>query len=79
MYKSLIGVIMLLISAVLYGAKYIAAVSGGVEHTQWSTEEFALQLSFVPVPMSVFIYLSALIGVLYFIWGSWDLWKDSQK
>ncbi|SDZ44520.1 hypothetical protein SAMN05421736_1137 [Evansella caseinilytica] len=76
--KKIIGAIFLLISTILYSTKYITAAIAGANDATWGTKDFTRYLSYTPNALTVFIYLSLLIGVIYFVWGLLDFFKTKK-
>lgn len=75
MHKQLIGSIFFLISGILYSTKYISAAITGASSTVWNEEEYIFYLSLIPNEITIVLYFSLFIGVVYFVWGFLELRK----
>lgn len=69
MLQGIIGSIFILISAILYSTKFLAASFVSISSQSWSKEEFTQALTYTPDSLNLFIYLSFALGVLCILWG----------
>lgn len=67
MVRIIIGSVFLLVSAILYGTKYLSAAMIGI-NSSWSKEEFSQALSYTPNFLNFYIYISFIAGISLLIW-----------
>lgn len=66
------GVIFILISAILFSAKYISAAIFGSGVTSWDNELFQSMLSYIGSPLNTLSILALLIGIAYICWAEYE-------
>lgn len=79
MKKQIIGTIFILISSILYSAKYVSAAISGANSQTWGDEEFLRYLSYFPITFNVAIISSFIVGAIYIGWGISDFLKEEKK
>ncbi|MGO1581561.1 hypothetical protein [Senegalia sp. (in: firmicutes)] len=66
--KAIIGTLFILISTILYSAKYISAAMLSINSGYWAKDEFKKVLSYTPTSLNISIYISFAIGIILIIW-----------
>lgn len=69
MNKTHIGIHFLIIASILYAARYICGAMGAIGAQEWSKEEFANYLSYVPNGLMIATIIALILGVVFFVWG----------
>lgn len=73
------GVFFILISAILFSAKYISAAIFGSGVTSWDNELFQSMLSYIGTPLNTLSFLALLIGIVYICWAEYEALKTKQS
>ncbi|NBI06212.1 hypothetical protein [Senegalia massiliensis] len=79
MVRIIIGSVFLLISAILYGTKYLSAAISGVNSTSWGKDDFVRMLSYTPTLLNFYIYISFILGISLLIWYVVDFYNKNNK
>lgn len=87
MSKRTSGIVLILISAFLYGIRYLSAAILGSNAQGWSEEFFNALLSYVGDEIIFYTAVALILGVVYLVWSEveeflekkpWEK-KDAQK
>ncbi|WP_040982898.1 hypothetical protein [Oceanobacillus jeddahense] len=68
MDKSLIGSLLLLISAIFYATRYISGSILMINSGEWSQEEYSLYLTYIPSGLMIFTVISLILGIVLIVW-----------
>jgi len=72
------GTLLLVISAMLYSARFLAAAIFGSGMMGWSTENFQALLQYVGPDLTHWSLAALVFGVLYLIWAEVEAIKKSK-
>lgn len=80
MSRRITGTVLLLISALLYAARYLsAAIYGSSIPSDWSADIFDAMLQYVGQGLVTWSLVALIAGVVYLIWAEVDtIWTQSQ-
>lgn len=59
------GILLLLISAILYSTRYLAAAIYATKVSNWTSGEFHLYLHDIGSPLLVLSFVSLMVGLVY--------------
>ena len=63
------GVILIGISAFLYGTRFIAAAIWGSGFSSWNSENFLALLGYVDQGLTAWSIAALVVGLIYLAWG----------
>jgi len=66
------GMVFILISAILFSAKYISAAIFGSGLTSWDEELFQNMLAYIGTPLHTLSILALAIGISYICWAEFE-------
>ena len=72
MHRRIVGVILLCISAFLYGVRYLAAAIFGSNVTTWNSELFKDMLDYVGSGPLVLSWIALIAGLGYLFWTEFE-------
>ena len=73
------GTLLILVSAVLYSTRYLAAAIFGSSLTTWSTELFNAMLRHVGPGLDVWSLIALVAGLSYLVWAEVDAIRARSK
>ena len=73
MDRRIIGVSFFLVSAILYCSIYVTA--GSMVQGDISNEIFSQYVTYVPKSLKYLSLTTALLGIIYFVWGEIESFK----
>lgn len=72
------GAVFILISAILFSAKYISAAIFGSGVTSWDQQLFQSMLSYIGTSLNTLSILALLIGIAYICWAEYEALKPKK-
>ncbi|MGO1369411.1 hypothetical protein [Senegalia sp. (in: firmicutes)] len=79
MVRIITGSVFLLISAILYSTKYLSAAIAGINNNVWGEEDFIRMLSYTPIFLNFYIYISFILGISLLIWYVIDFYNKNNQ
>jgi hypothetical protein len=73
------GVLFIVVAALLYATRYIAAAIFGSGVSSWNSELFQAMLSYVGDGPAFWALLALIVGVAYLIWAEYAGWLERRR
>jgi hypothetical protein len=73
------GILFILVAALLYATRYIAAAIFGSGVSSWNAELFQAMLSYVGDGPTVWALLALIVGVAYLVWAEYAAWLGRRR
>lgn len=73
------GTLLIVVSALLYSTRYLAAAIFGSSAPGWSADLFQAMLQYVGPGLTTWSTIALAVGIVYMIWAEVDAWRSGRR